>query len=100
LALPFSFKKIGVILGTILFLAASASVYWTLKLLIKVAYKENNFSYSFLLNKYYGQNQVFLYELMNLIANFGGMIVYQQISNFTNKFKISFKLLFRVFKLL
>ncbi len=80
LALPYSFSKAGIVLGSLLFILASFFVYWTLNLLTKVAFKDNKLNYSLLIYKYFGQNQVIIYEIMNLIANFGGIIVYQQIS--------------------
>lgn len=64
-----------------LYLIAAVCVYWTLNLLKNVAFKDNLLNYSYLINKYFGNRQVIVYEVVNLVANIGGMIVYQQISN-------------------
>lgn len=98
LALPYSFAKAGIVLGILLFILASFFVYWTLCLLTKVAFKENKLNYSLLIYKYFGKTQVIIYEIMNLIANFGGIIVYQQISKeiILIKFKIFLKYLYLV----
>lgn len=80
LALPYSFKKCGLILGSLLFIISSYSVYWTMSLLVKVAYDNKILNYSKLINKFYGKEAVLIYELFNLFANLGGMIIYQQIS--------------------
>jgi amino acid permease len=80
LALPYSFTKIGIGLGLVLYFLAAYSVYWTLNLLTKTAYKHNVLDYSKLINIYYGSRGVMLYEIMNLLSNLGAIVVYQQIS--------------------
>jgi amino acid permease len=81
LALPYSFTKIGIGLGLVLYFLAAYSVYWTLGLLTKTAYKHGILDYSKLINLYYGSKGVMIYEIMNLISNLGAIVVYQQISN-------------------
>jgi hypothetical protein len=76
------------ILGTLLFIFAASAVYWTSNMLGKVAFQNKIINYSKLINKFYGHRQVVVYEFMNLITNFGGIIVYQQVSNFDFKFSI------------
>jgi amino acid permease len=82
LALPYSLSRIGVVLGLAIYLLASYSVYITLGLLTKTAYKHNILSYSKLISFHYGQKGVMMYELMNLLSNIGSIIVYQQISKY------------------
>jgi Kef-type K+ transport system membrane component KefB len=53
LALPYSFKHSGIILGTILFLIATACIYWTIRLLTKVAFRTNTINYSLLIFQYF-----------------------------------------------
>jgi amino acid permease len=84
LALPYSISKIGLVLGVGLYFLASYSVYITLNLLTKTAYKHNILSYSKLIDFHYGSRGVMLYELMNLLSNLGSIVVYQQISNFNS----------------
>jgi len=80
LALPYSITKTGLVLGFLLFFFASYSVLWTLRMLIKVAIKNNSLDYSNLIEIYFGKNQTFFYQVMNLSSNLGTIIIYQQIS--------------------
>jgi amino acid permease len=82
LALPYSIVKLGVFLGFLLFALASFCSLWTMMLLNEVAFRDGIIDYSQLISKYFGQKQVILYEIMNLISNFGAIIIYQQISKY------------------
>jgi hypothetical protein len=72
--------KLGLILGLIIFLICSATVLYTTKILLKTAYRHDILNYSKLINIFYGNRGVLIYEIMNLLANMGTIIVYQQIS--------------------
>ena len=80
LALPYSITKTGLILGFMLFFFASSSVFWTLKMLIKVALKNKSLNYSKIIEIYFGNFHTLFYEFMNLSSNLGSIIIYQQIS--------------------
>jgi amino acid permease len=79
LALPYTFKKVGIILGFLLFLISAKLVYMTMGLIIKVGYKHNILDYTSLVHKFFGPKIVMLTSVFNLISNFGGIVVYQQI---------------------
>lgn len=83
MALPYSLTKTGIILGILVFLIASFCVYWTTQLLVEVAFNEKIIDYSELIEKLYGRKHKITYDVINLLVNFGSIVVYQQISIFT-----------------
>ena len=87
LSLPYTFKCVGIILGLILFIFSALACFWTLKLLVELAYKNNVLDYCQLVEIYYDHNVVIFTEIVNLISNLGTIVVYHQFSNY--KFNIS-----------
>ena len=88
LSLPYSIKLCGLVLTLIIFIISAYLVFTTLNLLCDCAFDNNTIDYLSLVNDIFGSKAMTLTTLVNLISNFGAIIVYQQIG------RLRFKLVY------
>ena len=67
LSLPYSIKCVGIIPALLLFSFSAFVSIWTLKLLLKLAFKNDIMDYCSLVEKYYDHKIVIFTEIVNLI---------------------------------
>ena len=84
MAIPYTFKKVGCILGLILFLICGWVSYFTLDLLVKVSNESKIINLIELINFHFGYETKLVSEIAQFIGIFGTIVLYIQISNYFN----------------
>jgi amino acid permease len=82
LSMPYTMKTNGVILCLVLFIIAWYATTWTMRLLGRVAMKEQIFDYTELVRLFYGDQMGLITEIVLLINNLASIVCYNIISTF------------------
>lgn len=78
--LAYSMKLSGVILTLVIYIISAFSTYWTLKLLMKTASKEQIYDYEDIVENFYNTRIVTLTRIMILINILGSIIAWDKYS--------------------